>query len=54
MPNNPKLARVVILQTAGPAYTAWNNLPWGVAQQKKKELVAKGYDPAKIKVTYAN
>lgn len=54
MPRNPKLARVIILQGNAPAYVAWNNLPWGVAQAKKKELIAKGYAPDKVKVTYAN
>lgn len=54
MPKNNRLARVIVLQSAGPAYVMWNNLPWGVAQIKKKELIAQGYDPARIKVTYAN
>lgn len=54
MPKNTKLARVIIIQANGPTYTAWNNLPWGVAQIRKKELIAKGYAPDKVKVTYAN
>ncbi len=54
MNHKPRLARVIYIRTDGRVHTMYNGLPFGVAQQRRAELIARGYDHKSLKVTYAN